>query len=142
MTPTQRHRAMASNRGRTGPERTLASALWNQGMRYYTHDGYKSVTGNKLLGSPDIIMPRKKIVIFVDGCFWHGCMTCQKHLRLTGDFWVSKIDTNRKRDQRITAELEDSGWTVYRIPEHDIRTKKALEETVPRLVSLIRSTNQ
>lgn len=140
MTSSQRYRAMASNRGRTRPERALASGLWRRGVRYFTHEGYKSVKGARLPGSPDIVLPRKRIAIFVDGCFWHGCAKCQKHSGLTGEFWVSKINTNKKRDQRVTAELEDSGWRVLRIPEHDLRAKSALLQTIERLVLLIQAT--
>ena len=141
MTPTQRRKAMAHNRGRTGPERALASALWRLGIRYYTHNGYKSVTGKKLPGVPDLVMPRKMIAIFVDGCFWHGCPQCRKHEGLRGQFWVDKINANRKRDLRVTRELTDAGWTVLRIPEHDVRTKAALAETIDRLVPLIRAAS-
>ena len=139
MTPQQRYKAMAHNRGRTGPELALASGLWRQGVRYFTHEGYKSVSGTRLPGNPDIILPRKGLVIFVDGCFWHGCPQCRKHEELNGKFWVNKISGNRTRDRRITAELEGDGWTVLRIPEHDVNTKAALAETVSRLVTLIRA---
>ncbi len=140
MTPTQRRRAMVSNRGRTGPERALASALWRRGVRYYTHEGYKSVTGKKLPGVPDLIMPRKMIAIFVDGCFWHGCPQCGKHEGLRGEFWVGKIEANARRDERVTNELEELGWTVLRIPEHDVRTKVAQARTFDRLASLIQTS--
>lgn len=139
MTPSQRYRAMAHNRGRTGPERALASGLWHRGVRYYTPEGYRSVKGVKLSGNPDLVLPRKRIAIFVDGCFWHGCMKCQRHSGLSGDFWVNKINTNKKRDQRVTAELENLGWTVIRIPEHDLRPQLALSQTIERLVLLIQS---
>ena len=129
---------MAHNRGRTRPERALASALSGQGVRYFTHEDYKSVRGTRLSGNPDMVLPRKRIVIFVDGCFWHGCSQCRKHEGLSDEFWVNKIAGNRTRDRRVTAELEAEGWTVLRIPEHDINTKSALSETVNRLVSLIR----
>lgn len=137
MTPTQRRLAMASNRGRTGPERALASALWRRGVRYYTHKGYESVTGKKLPGVPDLIMPRKRIAIFVDGCFWHGCPQCGKHEGLRGEFWVGKIEANVRRDERVTAELRELGWTVLRVPEHDVRNKDGLSKTVARIASLI-----
>ncbi len=130
---------MAHNRGRTGPELALASGLWRQGVRYFTHEGYKSVSGTRLPGNPDIVLPRKRIVIFVDGCFWHGCPQCRKHEGLNDESWVNKIAGNRMRDRRLTAELEAEGWTVLRIPEHDIDTKPALSETVNRLGSLIRA---
>ena len=79
------------------------------------------------------------MVIFVDGCFWHGCPQCRKHEGLSSEFWVNKIAGSRVRDQRVTAELESNGWTVLRIPEHDIGKKSALSETVDRLVRLIRA---
>ena len=139
MTPSQRYKAMAQNRGRTGPELALASELWRQGVRYFTHEGYKSVGGTRLPGNPDIVLPRKRLAIFVDGCFWHGCPQCRKHEGLNEESWVNKIAGNKTRDQRVTAQLEGEGWTVIRIPEHDINTKSVLSETADRLVRLIRS---
>ena len=141
MTPSQRHRAMASNRGRTRPELVLASELWRRGLRYLTHEGHKAATGKRLSGDPDIVFPRKRIVIFVDGCFWHGCPQCRKHEGLRGQFWVSKINANRQRDLRVTRELTDAGWTVFRVPEHDVKTKTALAETIDRLVPLIHAAS-
>ena len=139
MTPRQRYKAMAHNRGRTRPERALASALWRRGVRYFTHEGYRSVRGTKLPGNPDMVLPRKRMVILVDGCFWHGCPQCRKHEGLNGESWVNKIAGNIERDRRVTAELEGEGWTVLRVPEHDVNTKAALAETVNRLVTLIRA---
>ena len=137
MTPVQRYRAMAHNRGRTGPERALASGLWRRGLRYFTHDGYRAVSGKRLIGKPDLVFPRKRIVIFVDGCFWHGCADCNKTSRLSGQFWIEKIAINRKRDQRVTSSLQSEGWTVLRVPEHDVRTKVVLVQTIERLVPLL-----
>ena len=73
------------------------------------------------------------------GCFWHACSQCGKHEGLHGEFWLNKIAGTIARDRRVTAELEDEGWTVLRVPEHDVNTKPALAETVDRLVSLIRA---
>ena len=140
MQPSQRRLAMAHNRGRTGPERTLASELWRRRVRYFTHQGYKSVTGKRLPGNPDLVFPRKMIAIFVDGCFWHGCPECRRHEGLSGESWVSKIRGNRVRDKRVTDALESLGWTVLRIPEHDVRTKGALTKTVDSVVTLIQAT--
>ena len=139
MTPTQRYRAMAHNRGRTAPERALASGLWRTGIRYFTHEGYKALTGKRLPGNPDMVLPRKMVTIFVDGCFWHGCPQCGKHNGLHDKFWTGKIDANKKRDQRVTAELEAGGWTVVRVPEHDVNTKTALAETVEAVAELVRA---
>ena len=139
MTPAQRRKAMLSNRGRTRPERALASSLWKMGFRYLTDRGYKSKYDKTLPGQPDIVFPRKKVVIFVDGCFWHGCPRCGKHEGLNDESWVNKVEGTIARDRRVTAELEGEGWTVLRVPEHDVNTKSALSETVDRLVPLIRA---
>ena len=88
-----------------------------------------------------MIFPRKRIAIFVDGCFWHGCPECGKHSNLSGQFWVNKISGNRDRDLRVTRGLTDAGWTVFRIPEHDVRTKAALSETIDRLVPIIHAVS-
>ena len=125
---------MAHNRGRTRPERALASGLWRRGLRYFTHDGYQAVSGKRLIGKPDMVLPRKRVVIFVDGCFWHGCAYCNKTSKLSGRFWLEKIATNQRRDQRVTTSLQADGWTVLRIPEHDIRTKVALARTIDRVI--------
>lgn len=139
MTPDQRYKAMASNRGRTRPERTFASALWREGVRYLTHDGYKSTKGERILGNPDLVFPKKRIVIFVDGCFWHGCAECCKSPEKSGEFWVNKIATNKERDQRVTSELKIQGWTVLRIPEHSVRSKAALARVIDWLLPIIRT---
>ena len=59
-----------------------------------------------LPGNPDMVLPRKRMVIFVDGCFWHGCPRCRKHEGLNDVSWVNKIAGNVERDRRVTAELE------------------------------------
>lgn len=137
MTPDQRYRAMAHNNGRTRPERALASGLWRQGIRYLTPKGYKSLSGKRLPGNPDLILPRKRILIFVDGCFWHGCQLCNKFSGLSGEFWLGKIEGNRRRDRRVTAALEDEGWRVLRVPEHDIRTKLSFHHTLDYISALV-----
>jgi DNA mismatch endonuclease (patch repair protein) len=141
MTTQQRYKAMVQNRGRTVPERALASGLWRRGLRYYTHAGYKSKTGERLPGDPDLVFSRNKIVVFVDGCFWHGCSQCRKHVGLKGDFWVKKIRGNKERDRLVTESLKDLGWRVIRIPEHDVRTKVVLAKTIDYLVPLLRGAS-
>jgi DNA mismatch endonuclease Vsr len=123
-----RVKAMSSNRGRTKPELMLASSLWRKGLRYFTSAGYRTVSGVDLCGKPDLIFPRKRVVVFVDGCFWHGCPECAKYP--TGrSYWDSKILRTQDRDKRQQAELEGAGWRVIRVWEHEIRTKSRLEAT-------------
>lgn len=137
MAPAQRHKAMAHNRGRTRPERALASGLWRRGVRYFTYKGYRAVSGRRLQGQPDMVFPRKRLAVFVDGCFWHGCPECDKRPEQSGEFWANKIKTTQQRDRRVTAALEGEGWTVLRVPEHAVRTKESLAQTVDSLAELI-----
>ena len=139
MSPPQRRKAMAHNRGRTRPERALASGLWRRGIRYLTHAGYRSLTGRRLRGQPDMVFPRKRLLLFVDGCFWHGCPQCDKRPEQSGPRWAEKIAANRQRDLRTTAELESAGWAVLRVPEHAVRTKASLAQTIDNLAPLIRA---
>ena len=139
MNPVQRRKAMANNRGRTRPERALASGLWQRGLRYFTYDGYKHRYRKELPGQPDLVFLRKRVVVFVDGCFWHGCVKCRKHSGLTDQTWKDKIDANKERDLRVTNKLTTAGWRVFRIPEHDVNTKVALAQTVDLLTPLIRA---
>ncbi len=140
MAPAQRQKAMAHNRGRTKPERALASGLWRKGIRYFTHRGYLAVSHRRLQGQPDIVFPRKRLVVFVDGCFWHGCPECDKRPEQSGESWANKINATRQRDRRVTAALESEGWTVLRVPEHSVRTKGSLAQTIDSLAQLIRAT--
>jgi len=126
-------KAMRSNRGRTRPERMFASLLWRLGFRYVTPDGYRSVHGERFLGQPDLIFTRKRVVIFVDGCFWHGCPRCHNVEADCNEFWQHKIEGNRIRDRRVTKQLEREDWTVIRVWEHDLRSSRGRERVVRRV---------
>ena len=97
----------------TRPELALRKALWHAGLRYRL-----SV---KLPGRPDLTFRKAKVVVFVDGCFWHGC---PKHLvwpRNNAPFWKSKISGNIDRDKAVTRELRITGWLVIRLWEHSVK---------------------
>jgi len=103
---------MARIRGsHTTPERLLSRALWRTGLRYRLH--YPAV-----LGKPDIVFPRERVAVFVDGCFWHGCPDHYVRPRSREDFWARKLAGNVARDCRQTAELAARGWRVCRFWEH------------------------
>lgn len=77
-----------------------------------------------LIGKPDFVFLKKKIVVFVDGCYWHG-HTCRK--RKPGhnnEYWKEKISNNKKRDKFVTKKLRSVGWQVIRIWECEIRKKR------------------
>ena len=139
MTPSQRKKAMAHNRGRTKPELAFASELWKKGFRYLTAKGYEAKYRRKLLGHPDIVFPRKGVVIFVDGCFWHGCPDCGGPPTQSGKGWFNKIQANVERDRRVTEALQAQGWEVLRIAEHSLKSKALLTQTAESVVGLLKS---
>ncbi|WP_408095611.1 very short patch repair endonuclease [Peredibacter sp. HCB2-198] len=77
-----------------------------------------------LPGRPDFYFPRKKIVVFVDGCFWHGCPKCYRGTKSNQAFWSTKVQSNKKRDRRNNKYYRDMGVKVVRIWEHEIDKKK------------------
>jgi DNA mismatch endonuclease (patch repair protein) len=107
----------ASRTSDTRCEVKLRSVLWRAGVRFR-----KNV--RSLPGRPDIVFPRARLVVFCDGDFWHGKDWCARRRKLeagtNAPYWVAKIDANRSRDRRHTAQLESSGWTVLRIWESAI----------------------
>lgn len=110
----QRSYCMSRVRDRdTKPEIRLRKALWAKGLRYRVR--------YCLPGKPDIAFPGKKIAVFVDGCFWHGCPVHFKLPKTNSAFWGKKIQNNIQRDQEVTRQLSDNGWTVIRIREHEIK---------------------
>lgn len=129
MTPEQRHKCMAAIRSKdTKPEMYVRRYLHGMGWRYGLHN-------RKLPGSPDIVMRRHKTVIFVNGCFWHGHEGCKySHLPKTNsEFWQTKIDTNRARDERNAEALRKLGWRVIVIWECELKTEAQRERTLSKL---------
>lgn len=125
LTPTQRHRCMSRIRGKaTKPEMLVRRWLWAHGYRYRLN--VKSVPGK-----PDIVMRRYRTAIFVNGCFWHGHEGCSQFVmpKSNTDFWRTKIESNRKRDQQNYQLLQESGWQVLVIWQCNL-TKDKLEPTM------------
>jgi DNA mismatch endonuclease (patch repair protein) len=110
-------------------EKKLAQELWRNGIRYR-----KNV--KDLKGKPDFAIKRYKTVIFVDSCFWHGC---KEHCRIpqsNRDYWTSKINRNKERDQETTQFYENENWTVIRVWEHEMKTN--FMETSERVLALVK----
>ncbi|SFC18724.1 T/G mismatch-specific endonuclease [Microbulbifer thermotolerans] len=128
LSPEQRKFCMSRISGRnTQPELALRKGLWVIGYRYRLR--------TQLPGNPDIVFPKKKVAVFVDGCFWHKC---PKHFvipKTRTNFWMDKINKNCERDKRVTKELKQSGWKVLRIWEHEI--KENLSACVERVEALL-----
>ena len=73
-----------------------------------------------LRGSPDFYFPREKLVVFTDGCFWHGCQRCGHIPAKNNTFWSTKIERNRERDAKVTHYWLTEGFTVLRLWEHEL----------------------
>lgn len=115
MTPEQRSRAMKAVKLKNGPlERLIQRELGRIGLRFQRN--YKG-----LAGSPDIVFAKKKVVVFIDGDFWHGWRLPTWESKLSA-FWKSKLRANRRRDQRNFRRLRAHGWEVIRLWEHEIRS--------------------
>jgi DNA mismatch endonuclease, patch repair protein len=102
-----RSRMMAAVHGKnTRPELAVRSALFRAGYRYRLHC-------RELPGSPDIVLPRYRVAVFVHGCFWHG-HDCPRGRRPTSnlEFWSAKLDGNMARDRANRAALGAAGWAV------------------------------
>ena len=99
----------------TKPELILRKLLWLCGLR-----GYRLHA--KLPGRPDLTFTKKRVVVFVDGCFWHCCPHCSdgRAPKSNTTYWAQKRQRNRERDVLRTAELEAQGWTVLRFWEHEV----------------------
>jgi DNA mismatch endonuclease (patch repair protein) len=95
-------------------ERSLRSALHAEGLRYRLHQRIEGVT-------VDIVFPRRRVGVFVDGCFWHGCPLHATFPQANADYWLPKLAENKERDRRQTERLRAAGWTVIRVWEHDCR---------------------
>ena len=75
-----------------------------------------------LPGRPDFVFRKpRKIAVFVDGCFWHGCPRCFRLPKTNRKFWLKKVTYNRSHDRDINRRLRTIGWIVIRIPEHLVR---------------------
>lgn len=116
-TPPGRSRNMAAIRRRdTKPETALRSALHRLGCRF-RKDFPIRVEGK--LVRPDIAFTRRRVAIFVDGCFWHSCPEHGRHPSVNSGYWSPKLKGNVTRDQAQTAALESAGWHVLRFWEHE-----------------------
>jgi DNA mismatch endonuclease (patch repair protein) len=107
---------MQSNKSRdTGPELALRRELHRRGLRYRV--GLAPLAGVRR--TVDVAFPRLKIAVLVDGCFWHGCDQHHRLPKSHSDYWQAKLERNMARDRSTTQLLEQSGWRVIRLWEHE-----------------------
>ena len=115
----------------TKPEVALRRALWRRGFRY-------RVNVKNLPGSPDIVLPKHRTVVFVHGCFWHGHNGCKEFTvpKTNTVFWVKIVARNQERDQEVWRKLEAKGWSVVIVWECEL-VKAKFDGTVERVTGEI-----
>ncbi|MFH1047033.1 MAG: very short patch repair endonuclease [Patescibacteria group bacterium] len=131
MAPDVRSRLMAKIRSKnTKIELLVFRALRQRKIYFQKH--YR-----RAAGSPDVAWPKRKVAVFIDGCFWHGYRYPQWQHKLPSQFWRDKIERNRARDRRNFSALRRHGWLVLRIWEHQLHRQPAV--CIERIISAVRS---
>jgi DNA mismatch endonuclease (patch repair protein) len=120
LSPDLRYRIMSSirSRGNSSTEATLCRLL-----REYRITGWRRHL--RLPGTPDFVFRKQRLVVFVDGDFWHGNPSCFRPPTSNPQYWGPKIARNKARDERTTRELRERGWAVLRLWESELKDKPA-----------------
>jgi DNA mismatch endonuclease (patch repair protein) len=129
--PEKRSAVMRRVKGKdTAPERQVRRLIWRLGGRYRLHR-------KDLPGKPDIVLPGRRLAVFVHGCFWHGheCARGARVPKANRDYWLGKVGSNRVRDLAARAALEAAGWRVEVVWECDLKDRRALEDRMRRLLA-------
>jgi DNA mismatch endonuclease (patch repair protein) len=137
LTPEQRHKCMSHiHSSDTKPEVFFRKALWKWGIRYR-----KNV--KTLFGTPDIAIKKYKIVIFIDGDFWHGndwkkknFLSQEELLSTYSDYWQKKIRRNIERDKKVKKYYKNIGWTILRFWTSE--TEKSLNKCISKTIITIK----
>jgi DNA mismatch endonuclease (patch repair protein) len=108
---------MVAIRGRdTRPEKAVRSAVHALGMRFRVN---APVHCGEVRVRPDLVFTRARVAVFIDGCFWHSCPEHGDQPRTNTDYWRPKLAANVARDRRVDHALQEDGWQVVRIWEHE-----------------------
>jgi DNA mismatch endonuclease (patch repair protein) len=125
-TPQERSAVMRRVKGKdTSPEMRVRRLLRRMGVGYRLHRA-------DLPGKPDIVMPGRRLAVFVHGCFWHGhdCARGARMPKANRPYWEAKIGRNRTRDTSHHAALEAAGWRVLTLWECELKDAVALEQRI------------
>ena len=132
LTKEQRHRCMSNVRSKnTKPEIMVRKFLFSNGYRY-------RVNRKDLPGKPDIVLPKYRTVVFINGCFWHGHQNCKYATipETNHDFWLTKISGNVERDKLTREKLFQLGWNVIDIWQCQLKPHEK-ETTLNYLISIL-----
>ena len=113
----------------TRPELAVRRLIWSLGGRYRLNRA-------DLPGKPDIVLPGRRLAIFVHGCFWHGhdCARGSRVPKANREYWIGKVGRNRERDKAARAALESSGWRVEVVWECDLKDSEMLGARLSRVL--------
>jgi DNA mismatch endonuclease, patch repair protein len=128
LTPERRSWNMSRIKGRdTGPEKRVRSILHRLGFRF-------TLRRKGLPGKPDVVMPARRTVVFIHGCFWHQHKGCRNAVlpKTRADFWLAKLTGNTDRDRRSSIALRRLGWRVLVVWECELEVEAKLERTLFR----------
>ena len=128
--PEKRSAVMRRVKGRdTTPEKTVRRLLTRLGARYRLHR-------KDLPGKPDIVMPGRRLALFVHGCFWHGhdCARGARVPKANRDYWTAKVARNRARDEAAREALTGSGWRVETLWECELKDEAAVTARLEELL--------
>lgn len=128
-----RSRNMAAIKSKnTKPEETVRRYLFSKGFRYRKND-------TRLIGKPDIVLPKYKTVIFVNGCFWHGHDGCRYFVtpKTNTEFWATKIQSNKSRDALIREELKRQNWKIITVWECELKRNHGIERLERLCVEIV-----
>ncbi len=112
------------SRGNRRTEMRLIEAFRSEGIK-----GWRRHL--PLPGKPDFAFRAERLLVFVDGCFWHGCARCYRRPASNRTYWDAKVIRNKTRDREVTRELKKRGWRVLRVWEHDLKA-------MPKLIRRVR----
>lgn len=118
----------------TKPEVLVRSYLFSKGLRFRKND-------KRYPGRPDIVLPKYKTIIFINGCFWHVHEGCSDFVmpKSNIEYWTKKLESNRIRDQNIRAQLESQGWQVIVVWECELKPslrQNTLGSLFDRIISM------
>ncbi|MBR6084455.1 MAG: DNA mismatch endonuclease Vsr [Spirochaetales bacterium] len=137
ITPEKRSFIMSLVHGKdTKPEIIVRKYLFSKGLRFRKND-------RRLPGCPDIVFPKYKTVIFVNGCFWHGHEGCKGAImpKSNVEYWQNKIHANIERDKTIRNQLSCLGWVTITVWECELKAKTR-DDTLSKLYCKVTMSNQ
>jgi len=122
----KRSKIMSAIRSKnTKPELALRRALWAQGLRYRIQYGKEKI---------DIAFPSKKVAVFVDGCFWHGCPIHSHIPKSNPNYWIPKLQKNKERAILKNELLRNTGWNVLHFWEHEMNDLDSIVKKIKQVL--------